>query len=175
MTDVRTRPLSAGANAGPERSTLAARFARLGAEGRTALVAYLTAGFPSAGDTVPLMEAVAAAGADVLELGIPFSDPLADGPTIQRSSFLALERGMTVRHALDLLAEFSARSEKLCLLLSFEQVADLGGNAFLGLDQSHADCIAEGDCVGAAMALDDHTRQSNHAGAVIGPGVEFAA
>ena len=55
--------------------------------------------------------------------------------------------------------EFSARSEKLCLLLSFEQIADLGGNAFLGLDQSHADCIAEGDCVGAAMAGIPHGKR----------------
>ena len=75
------------------------------------LVAYITAGYPEPSATAPLMEALAEAGADVLELGIPFSDPLADGPTIQRSSFLALERGTSVRGALALMSEFRARRD----------------------------------------------------------------
>jgi tryptophan synthase alpha chain len=89
-------------------SAIVRRFADRRAEGRSALVVYATAGFPDAETTVPLLVALADAGADILELGIPFSDPLADGPTIQRSSHVALERGMTVRRALACLREFRA-------------------------------------------------------------------
>src|SRR5690606_2707320 len=76
-------------------------FAARRAQGRAALGPYVTAGHPSLDSTVPLLEALVAAGADVLELGIPFSDPLADGPTIQRSSFQSLENGTTVRRVLE--------------------------------------------------------------------------
>ncbi|NIY09749.1 MAG: tryptophan synthase subunit alpha, partial [Gemmatimonadetes bacterium] len=65
---------------------------RLDGGGRL-LVPYLTAGFPTADDTPALMAALARAGADVIELGVPFSDPLADGPTIQGSSQVSLEGG----------------------------------------------------------------------------------
>jgi tryptophan synthase alpha chain len=106
----------AGAASAP---SLTQRFAERRQQGRVVLVAYLTAGFPSAAETVPLMEAVADAGADVLELGIPFSDPLADGPTIQRSSFLALERGMTSRRALALLAEFRSRRDTPVVVMTY--------------------------------------------------------
>jgi len=58
---------------------------------------YYTAGFPSLGDTVPIAEHIQEAGADIIEIGMPFSDPLADGPTIQRSSLKALENGMTIK------------------------------------------------------------------------------
>src|SRR5688500_10218818 len=82
-------------------SAIARRFQERSAEGRAVLVPYLTAGFPEPTTTVPMLEAAADAGADVIELGIPFSDPLADGPTIQRASFVALERGATVDRALE--------------------------------------------------------------------------
>lgn len=68
------------------------------------LVPYVTAGFPTAGSTVPLLLAVQAAGCPAVELGIPFSDPLADGPTIQRAATTALRGGMTMGGALDLVA-----------------------------------------------------------------------
>lgn len=74
-------------------------------EGRAALIPYLTAGHPSIAATRDALQMVVEAGADVVELGIPFSDPLADGPVIQRSSQIALEQGMTVARALDLLRE----------------------------------------------------------------------
>lgn len=74
---------------------IADRFAARRAEGRPALVVYVTAGHPTPEASVALVRAVAAAGADVIELGVPFSDPLADGPVIQASSHRALSQGMT--------------------------------------------------------------------------------
>ncbi|MGH8032347.1 MAG: tryptophan synthase subunit alpha, partial [Luteimonas sp.] len=68
------------------------KFHALHAAGRKALVPFITAGDPSLESTVPVMHALVAAGADVIELGVPFSDPMADGPTIQRSSERALAR-----------------------------------------------------------------------------------
>ncbi|WP_460577484.1 tryptophan synthase subunit alpha [Hymenobacter coalescens] len=61
---------------------------------------YITAGYPGRHDTVPLLQTLAAAGADILEIGVPFSDPLADGPVIQQTSTVALRNGMTLRHLL---------------------------------------------------------------------------
>lgn len=81
-------------------------FAGRRGEGRGVLIPYLTAGYPDAETSLELMGTLAASGADILELGIPFSDPLADGPTIQRSSFTALQGGMTVNGVLDLLRRF---------------------------------------------------------------------
>lgn len=81
-------------------------FARLRASGRKALIPFITAGDPGLDATVPVMHALAAAGADVIELGVPFSDPMADGPTIQRSSERALGRGAGLRYVLDTVAAF---------------------------------------------------------------------
>ena len=74
-------------------------------EGRVGLVCYLMAGYPDAAATVDLVRALVEGGADAIELGIPFSDPLADGATIQRSGHLALEGGMTPRGVLELVRE----------------------------------------------------------------------
>ena len=84
---------------------LARRFADLQREGRRALVTYITAGHPSVERTVALMQGLERAGADVLELGIPFSDPMADGPVIQASSQRALEQGVTFQTVLGLLRQ----------------------------------------------------------------------
>lgn len=81
---------------------------RLDAGGRL-LVPYLTAGFPTADDTPALMAALARSGADIIELGVPFSDPLADGPTIQGSSQVSLEGGGSLRATLDALRSFRSR------------------------------------------------------------------
>jgi tryptophan synthase alpha chain len=80
---------------------IAATFARLRAERRLALIAYLTVGYPRLDVTPSLVEAATQSGADAIELGIPFSDPLADGRTIQAASQLALKGGMTVMRALE--------------------------------------------------------------------------
>jgi tryptophan synthase alpha chain len=82
------------------------KFAALKAAGRKALVPFVTAGDPSLEATVPVMHALVGAGADVIELGVPFSDPMADGPTIQRSSELALGRGAGLRFVLEVVAAF---------------------------------------------------------------------
>lgn len=84
------------------------RFAALRQQGRRALMPYATLGFPARDSAATLVPALAAAGADFLELGIPFSDPLADGPVIQSSSQRALDNGMTPTLALDQLAALHA-------------------------------------------------------------------
>lgn len=81
------------------------RFAALRAESRRALVCYVTAGHPTLAATVELLEGLEAAGADVIELGVPFSDPVADGPVIQRSSSVALANGVTLQSSLELLKQ----------------------------------------------------------------------
>jgi tryptophan synthase alpha chain len=81
-------------------------FAALKKNNRKALIPFITAGDPSREMTVPLLHALVAAGADVLELGVPFSDPMADGPTIQRASERALKLGVSLRSVLDMVAEF---------------------------------------------------------------------
>ena len=87
-------------------SRIDACFARLKASGRKALIPFITAGDPSLEATVPVMHALVAAGADVIELGVPFSDPMADGPTIQRASERALARGAGMRFVLEAVAQF---------------------------------------------------------------------
>lgn len=81
-------------------------FSRLRASKRVALIPYVTAGDPSPQVTVAIMHALVAAGADILELGVPFSDPMADGPAIQRASERALAQGMSVHRVLELVAQF---------------------------------------------------------------------
>lgn len=81
-------------------------FAALRSAKRTALIPFITAGDPSKEATVPIMHALVDAGADVIELGIPFSDPMADGPVVQRSSERALAKGVSLRDVLKMTAEF---------------------------------------------------------------------
>ena len=86
----------------PDR--LAAAFSAKGT--RAALIPYVTAGDPSPASTVPLMHALVEAGADVIELGVPFSDPMADGPVVQRATQRAIEKGVGLFHVLDMVREF---------------------------------------------------------------------
>jgi len=90
-------------------SRIASTFARLRAERRLGLIAYLTVGYPRLDSTPSLVEAATRAGADAIELGIPFSDPLADGRTIQAASQAALKSGVTVARALE--SAMAARSK----------------------------------------------------------------
>jgi tryptophan synthase alpha chain len=87
-------------------SRIQARFESLARERRKALIPYITAGDPHPSLTVPLLRALVEAGADILELGVPFSDPMADGPVIQRAGERALKHGVGLSDVLDMVAEF---------------------------------------------------------------------
>lgn len=89
-------------------SRLAPRLAQLGAAGRKALNTFITAGDPHPDATVPAMHALVRGGADLIELGVPFSDPEADGPSIQAASERALEHGVALADVLDMVAAFRA-------------------------------------------------------------------
>jgi tryptophan synthase alpha subunit len=101
------------------------------AEGRKLLVPYVCAGFPSEDETLAVLEALADAGADAIELGIPFSDPLMDGPVIQAAASRALAQGMTLPKALALAKAFTARrSTPLLLMSSLNPLLRMGPEAF---------------------------------------------
>jgi len=102
------------ASRGPK--ALEAVFRSVRSEGRAALIPYLTLGYPTCARSLALATAAIEAGADVLELGIPFSDPLADGPAIQHATQTALEQGANVGTCLDLAAQLRARHERTPLL-----------------------------------------------------------
>ena len=96
---------------------IAKTFERLGSQGRAALMPYFTLGYPTAAKSLAVIEALARGGADLIELGVPFSDPLADGPTIQHSTQVALEQGMSVGRCLEMVARIRARGVNQPLLL----------------------------------------------------------
>jgi tryptophan synthase alpha chain len=98
-------------------SRIAARFAKLAGESRRALIPFFTAGDPTLDATVPIMHAMVEAGADIIELGVPFSDPMADGPTIQRSSERALKNGVGLRDVLGCVARFRERDTSTPVVL----------------------------------------------------------
>ena len=98
-------------------SRIAARFSDLTARGRTALIPFVTAGDPDLATTVPLMHAMVTAGADLIELGMPFSDPMADGHVIQRASERALAHHTRLRDVLDLVRQFRTQDEATPVIL----------------------------------------------------------
>ena len=98
---------------------LDATFARLRQAGELGLFPYLTAGYPDLKTCATLLDAIAESGADGLELGIPFSDPLADGVTLQRASARALEGGVTLKDALDLVRELRRRHQLPVVVMSY--------------------------------------------------------
>ncbi|MCA3729063.1 MAG: tryptophan synthase subunit alpha, partial [Phenylobacterium sp.] len=88
------------------RARIDARFARLRAEGRAGFVTYVMAGDPDPETALEILKGLPDAGADLIEVGFPFSDPMAEGPPIQRAAQRALARGMTLQKTLDLVAAF---------------------------------------------------------------------
>jgi len=117
-----------------------ARFAALRASGRKALIPFVTAGDPALDATVPVLHALVDAGADVLELGVPFSDPMADGPTIQRSSERALARGAGMAYVLECVRTFRKRDNATpVVLMGYLNPVEIRGAARFA-----ADAIAAG-------------------------------
>ncbi len=98
-------------------SRLKARFEEFSQSGRKALIPFITAGDPSPEFTVPMLHAMVEAGADIIELGVPFSDPMADGPVIQRASERALEHHVGLRKVLSLAAEFRKKDQVTPIVL----------------------------------------------------------
>jgi tryptophan synthase alpha chain len=98
-------------------SRLKERFTQLARHRRVALIPYIAAGDPAPWVTVPLMHAMVKAGADAIELGVPFSDPMADGPVIQRAAERALKQGMTLAKTLDMVREFRKQDSATPVLL----------------------------------------------------------
>jgi tryptophan synthase alpha chain len=136
-------------------------FARLNGEGRKALIPFITAGDPDAALTVPLMRALVDAGADIIELGVPFSDPMADGPTIQRASERALARGMRLRKVLELVAEFrKADAATPVVLMGYANPIEA-----MGLDRFAAAAAAAG--VDGVLVVDYPPEEAATFGAAI--------
>ncbi|EGV63972.1 tryptophan synthetase [Yamadazyma tenuis] len=98
-------------------SALKDTFERCKKENRNALVTFITAGFPTVEDTVPILQGLQKGGADIVELGVPFSDPIADGPTIQVANVKALENGVTVPKCLELVRQARAAGVTIPIIL----------------------------------------------------------
>lgn len=137
-------------------STIQETFKRLAEQGRKALIPFITAGDPAPEMTLPLMQALVAGGADIIELGVPFSDPMADGPTIQRASERALANGMTTRKVLELVRAFRATGDRTPVVLMgyanpieamggdvfAKAAADAGVDGVLVVDYPPEECVA---------------------------------
>ena len=110
-------------------------FRRLQSKGEAGLIPFLTVGFPDIQATVELVPALAQAGAHIIELGVPFSDPLADGTTVQRASFHALQQGVTLRDCLEVCATLRQRGIEVPLVLMgyYNPILALGLEAFAEL------------------------------------------
>jgi tryptophan synthase alpha chain len=140
-------------------SRLANKFAELKASGRKALIPFITAGDPYPEFTVPMLHEMVAAGADIIELGVPFSDPMADGPVIQRASERALTHRVGLRKVLSMAMEFRKKDQTTPLVLmgylnpieimgyedfaNAAQRADVDGVLTVDLPpEESADCVA---------------------------------
>jgi tryptophan synthase alpha chain len=99
------------------KARIDARFAALKAEGRAAFVAYIMAGDPDYATGLEILKGLPAAGADVIEVGFPFSDPMAEGPPIQRAALRALNNGMTLSKTLAMIAEFRKGDQTTPIIL----------------------------------------------------------
>ena len=122
-------------------SRIAARFAELKAQGRAAFVPFITAGDPDFETSSAILQALPGAGADVIELGMPFSDPMADGPAVQASSLRALKAGATMARTLDLVRSFRQRDD-IVLELAGRIIPDAGHEANLMVDEDDC-CVVD--------------------------------
>lgn len=117
----------------PAQSRLETRFAELKAAGRAGLVTYLTACDPDAATSLEILRGLPEAGADVIEIGMPFSDPMADGPAIQAAALRALKAGTTLAKTLDLVAAFRKTDDTTPVVLMgyYNPIYSMGNDAFL--------------------------------------------
>ena len=125
-----TKPEEASPDTGARR--IASAFEALKTENRAALIPYVTLGFPTPYASLALAEAAVSAGADLLELGVPFSDPLADGPVIQRATHIALQHGITVGRCLELVRDLRLRGIMVPLIFMgyYNPILAYGERAF---------------------------------------------
>jgi tryptophan synthase alpha chain len=136
-------------------SRISRLFERLQKEGRPALIAYITAGDPSPDRTAGLVDALERGGADLIELGVPFSDPIADGPVIQRGADRALKAGTTVVKVLEIASQIRKRSEIPLLLFTY-----LNPILKYGLDKLARDAAACGidGCLMTDLSVEEADR-----------------
>lgn len=113
---------------------IAARFAKLKAEGRAAFVPFITAGDPDHETSAAILEGLPASGADLIELGMPFSDPMADGPSVQAAGLRALRAGATLRSTLELVKGFRNQNNETPVVLMgyFNPIFSYGVDTFIG-------------------------------------------
>jgi tryptophan synthase alpha chain len=119
------------------RDRIKEKFAAIKGEGRGGLIVFLTVGFPDLAATRELVPALVAAGADAVELGVPFSDPIGEGPTIQESTFRALEQGVTLPDCIDLVADLRDQVPETPLILMgyYNPIFSYGLARFAGASQ----------------------------------------
>jgi tryptophan synthase alpha chain len=145
-------------------SRIAARFEELRRARRKALIPYITAGDPSPQMTLPLLHALVEAGADIIELGVPFSDPMADGPVIQRSGERALKHGVGLSDVLGMVGEFRTRDNTTPIVLMgyANPIEAIGSARFLqrakaaGIDGLIVVDYPPEECVEFAQAAKQH-------------------
>ncbi len=142
-------------------SRIAATFQRLAHTHRKALIPFFTVGDPALAQAVPLMQAMVRSGADVLELGVPFSDPMADGPTIQRASERALKQGVTLRQVLSTVAQFRALDDTTpVVLMGYANPIER-----MGLDSFAKECALSG--VDGVLVVDYPPHEARNLGALL--------
>lgn len=145
-------------------SRISTIFATLKTQNKAALIPFITAGDPDPQLTVPILHALAASGADIIEMGVPFSDPMADGPTIQRASERALRHGVGLKDVLAMVAEFRTTNNTTPIVLMgyANPIERMGYAAFAtqaaaaGVDGVLTVDIPPEECTGVADALAAH-------------------
>jgi tryptophan synthase alpha chain len=127
-------PVRGKANTIPTMSRIQTTLTVLSAQKKKGLIPFITAGDPAPELTVPLMHALVAGGADIIELGVPFSDPMADGPVIQRASERALANGVGLRHVLQFVREFRTadKTTPVVLMGYANPIERMGEEKFIG-------------------------------------------
>jgi tryptophan synthase alpha chain len=148
----------------PSAGRIAQKFARLAERGELGLIAYLTAGDPTLDGSERIILAAAEAGADVIEVGVPFSDPVADGPTIQRASERALRCGTTLAHVVEMIGRLRSETEVPFVLFSyFNPILQMGLPKFAAAAaQAGADGVLATDMIPEEAAEYSEHMRAHH-------------